>query len=107
MEEYQEKEGIAEGLTKEQKKKYKRQYISIMFSATILVTIYLLAINELMGIFFINKQLWALAVIVLIIRFCVNDILESKEEIELIKERIEKRKKKNKKKEENEYEEKK
>lgn len=90
---------IAENLTSEQRKTYRKQYISVMITALFYTFMTVGAIIETIKIIFEFKDVFFIGVgfIVLILREYLNSMLEQKEEIELIKERIEKRSKKNKK----------
>jgi hypothetical protein len=92
------KEKIADGLTDEQKNKYRKQYMKLAYNTFILSLVYILGVISLISNLFMNNQMWTIAVVVVLLRDYVNLTDKWGHESELIIERINKRKAKNRKK---------
>lgn len=82
-------------LNDEQKKKYSRQYRSVMIPAVLVSLVLVWSIGESIVILFNNKSLLSLGIVLVLFKFLVETLAETKSNIELIEERIQKREKKN------------
>lgn len=87
---------LTEGLTEEQIKKYRKQYLDVAFDMFLFSITYIISVVILINMFF-NKQFWTLALVILILKDYNNLVKKLSDESELIVERIKKRKIKNKK----------
>lgn len=87
-------ETLQHTLTKEQKTKYRKQYLSNLTSGLLYTIVYLGSIVTLI-VFFFEKQFWTLAIIITLARDYARILQDLKDEIELIEQRIQKRSKKN------------
>lgn len=82
------------GLTEEQKKKYRKQYTGIIITTLLLTFVYGGAIVELIAV---GMSLVHITLVVIILKEIVTTLSYSAEEITLIEERMHRRAKKNKK----------
>lgn len=89
-------EALGLELTDEQRKKYRKQYLRLAYNTYIISLTYILGTMGLIYFFF-QGNIWALAIVVVLLRDYKKLTLEWKAEVELIQERIEKRVKKNRK----------
>lgn len=89
-------EPIGEGLTKEQKKKYKRQFLKTWFTGILMSVVYLAGIVGFIAETFENG-IHHLSLVIIISYFFIKTIREIGEEGRTIEERIQKRIIKNKK----------
>lgn len=88
---------LSQGLDEEQKRKYRKQYISLAYNVFIISLVYILGIISFIGLLFSNGSIWTIALVVILLRDYEKMTIEWRREVELIKERIEKRIKKNRK----------
>lgn len=84
------------GLSEKQKRKYRGQYYWVAFTTFVMSLVYIVSIISLMYLLF-EGSIWALAVVILILRDYEMLVKDLRSEVDLIIERIEKRVKKNRK----------
>lgn len=82
-------------LTKEQKNKYKWQYVNIYVSNGLLILVIIGSISESITNIFIENSLLFIGLTVLLTRELIRIITDTRVNIELIDERIKRREKKN------------
>ena len=94
-----EDDDIALELTDEQRKTYRKQYVKTMLIGLMFSFVFIIAILQIIDIMFVIKDTFFIGIVILILSIekYVEILIDIKDEIELIKQRIEKRIKKNKK----------
>lgn len=89
--------GVAEDLTREQRKKYRNQYIGIATTAFLVTAVYLAGVVIGVQGLLVQKNMIYFAIVILLVRDFERLAKEWRYEIDLIQERIYKRSIKNKK----------
>lgn len=82
-------------LTDKQKKKYKKQYWSIMFPITLISVVLVVGIVESIEFLFKTKALVWVGIIIVFFKIMIEELHYANREIKLIQERIWKRQQKN------------